>query len=151
MTAGPYLAGLCFFVGTVGSALAAAALLTRRRLSHLDLPAQVLAFGVLATAAILVAHLLPGVLGLLSRTSALVSALALLVAASRVPAAGTAAGDDSVPPVPPSGRFSWALAAVAAGAVVVAAMGAAWAGSATPSTEVDTLTFHLPNIARWIQ
>jgi Dolichyl-phosphate-mannose-protein mannosyltransferase len=153
MTLGEYLIGLGYFAGTVGCVLAAAALLVRRRLPHLAGAEGVLAFGVLATAGLVAAHVVPGALGLLSRTSALLTAVVLLAAATRVRSADAprAQGGPSPRPPPPGTRLSWVVAGLAAAGVAVAAVAAAWSGTGAPSTESDTLTFHLPNIARWIQ
>jgi hypothetical protein len=55
------------------------------------------------------------------------------------------------PPVPPSSRRSWAIAATAGAFAVAAALAdlGRWAGDELIG--VDPLTFHLPNVARWIQ
>ena len=78
MPTGDYWVGLAFFVVTFGGCLGAAWLVVARRLPELAGSVRLLAFGVLATAALLVAHLVPGALTILSRESAALAALALL-------------------------------------------------------------------------
>ncbi len=151
MSAGDYLAGLAFFAGTAGSVLVAAAILVERRLGHLDAVGKVLAGAIVGTAGIAGVHLLPGLVGILSRTSALVLALVVLTAATRLPRAQAPPPRRAAEPPPPSGRLSWAIATVAGTVALVAGLAAAWHGIGIPSMEVDTLTFHLPNIANWIQ
>ena len=85
MPAGDYWAGLAFFAVTFGSCLGAAWLVVQRRLPDLDGSVRVVAWGLLATAALLVAHLVPGALSLLTREAASAAALVLLGAAFAVP------------------------------------------------------------------
>ncbi len=147
-----YLLGLAFFAGTVGAVGTAAGLLVRRRLSHLSGAEAVLAFATLATAGIVVVHLLPGLVGQLSRVSALLCAVAALAAVTLF-ARGQPDGSSAEPAPghPPSGPVSWALAAVALGVLAAGSAAAMWSGSVAASVEINTLTFHLPNVARWIQ
>lgn len=146
-----YLIGLAYLAVTGGLVVAATAVLVRRRLPHLRGAPRTLAFVLVATAILLAVHLLPGVVGLLSRRSVLVCAGAVL-ALTLVVRRSSAGGPEAPPPHPAdSGRLSWLLASVALGAVVVSTVATAWRDSATPSVDIDTLTFHLPNVARWIQ
>ena len=143
-----YLVGFVFFAGTVGAAGAAGAVLVRRRLPHLAGAPRVLAVGLTGTAVLIAVHLLPGLVGILSRESALSCGALALAGALLVPAVEGPAETPLRPP--PSGLLSWALAAPAAAAAGLFHLGAAWIGSGEPSIEIDTLTFHLPNVARWI-
>ncbi len=147
-----YVGGLVLFAITAGSALGTAALVVRRRLVHLAGSEAVLAGALVASAVLIAEHLLPGLVGLLSRASAAVCALAILTAAAvLLPRAG-AGGGETGPPTARSGRLpSWAMAGVALVLLASATAAAVWSSSVTASTDVDTLTFHLPNIARWIQ
>ena len=63
----------------------------------------------------------------------------------------TTAPADERPARPSSGRVSWALAALAGAFASIAALAdlGRWAGDELVG--VDPLTFHLPNIGRWIQ
>jgi hypothetical protein len=130
----------------------AAVVLQRRRLPHLSGAPRVLGVAVLATAALIAAHLAPGMAGVLSRWSALAVALALAAAAWRVPGVPIRRGHDPPPPPPESERsLSWALAAVAAGAVVLWLVASAWNRTVLPPEGIDTLTFHFPDVGKWIR
>lgn len=149
LDASDYLVGLVFFGGTWGFVALAAAVIVRRRLGGIRGVPRILAFSLLATGGLIGVHLLPGLVGELSRVSALICAglvaglasLLTTVESSPEPAART----------PPSSAFSWAVAA--AGTLVVAAgtLAAARVGTVEASTDIDTLTFHIPNVARWMQ
>jgi len=146
--ASEYLVGLVFAVATLGTSIAAAALVLRRRLRHLTGAAAVLALAVLACAALLAAHLVPGMIGLLSRGPVLLAGVVLLAAVA-------VSGGDRGPAVrrlrlrvPDPGATAGVVGAGLAAAWSVAW---AWRGTATASTDVDTLTFHLPDLAKWIQ
>jgi hypothetical protein len=78
----------------------------------------------------------------------LTAALGLAVA-SRIPARREER--DRLPEPPPSGRISVALAAGTVIALAAYTPAAAWRAAGAPSTGNDTLTFHLPNVASWIQ
>jgi len=68
------------------------------------------------------------------------------------PVAGAAAGREPAPePVAASSTPAWVLAGAAAAFAALAALAdlARWAGDELVG--VDPLTFHLPNVARWIQ
>lgn len=150
MPVGDFLVGLAFWALTWGASIAAAEIVRRRRLAHLTGPRAVLATGLLSTAALLAAHLVPGALGVLSRWSALILALALVAASLLL--RHRARRPSIEPPDPrPDGPASWAFAAVAVGTLVVGVLLKAWNSSVTPSEDIDTVTFHLPNVARWIQ
>ena len=149
-----FLAGLAFFAVTVGSALIAGALFQLRRLPHLAGVPRVLAVGVLATAVLSAAHLLPGLVGLLSRWSAALVALAFAVVALRV-----AQRPGAALPSPPVGEgpragespVSWGIAVAAAGAVGLWLVASAFNRTVLPPEGIDSLTFHLPNVAGWIR
>ena len=151
MPLGEYLVGVVFFCGTWGSAGLLALLLIRRRLPHLGGAPAVLAFGVLTTAAVVFAHILPGALGLLSRTSALVVAVALLVAVHLLvrPAPGVPA--EGWGPRPDDTRLERVVLVVCGAVALAWALAAAWVDTGSASADVDTLTFHTPNVARWLQ
>jgi hypothetical protein len=145
-----YLTGLAFFAITGGAAVATALLVTGRRLPQLTGAPRALAVGLIATAALIAVSLFPGLVGVLSRLTTLATALLLLAAASRLP---RVAGEPEPQPEPSagSGPLSWAIAGLAGGLVAVCTGVRAWKDSALPSTDIDTLTFHLPNVAGWIE
>lgn len=150
MPVGDYLLGLALFTATAGSAAAAALLVTRRRMGYLRGSARGVALGLLGTAALIAAHLVPGALGVLSPWTAVLCAGLLAAVAWRL--SPTTEGPEEARPALEEGAASKAAAALAVGSVALAALTAAWTQSAVPTTfNVDTLTFHLPNIARWIQ
>ena len=145
-----FLAGAVLLAAMLGGVGGAAALVVRRRLRHLDALERILAGAVVATALLVAVHVVPLLLGALSRGSVVVATGLVLLAASRLP--GRPAGSRDGPGAPPSsGRPSWILAGAAS--TFAAAAGAAdlraWAGDEVIG--VDPLTFHLPNVGRWIQ
>src|SRR5436305_1755377 len=119
MTTGDYLVGLIAFVLTWGAPLGLAALVASRQLPRLGGAPRVLAFALVALAALIGEHLLPGLFGLLTRwTPGLVGLAALGLAWELVPRAAGAAQDDTPAADHETGPVSWALA-VAAVALVV--------------------------------
>ena len=152
-----FLIGAALFGAMLAAIAIATALIVRRRLRHLDALELGLASVVVGTAVLIVVHLLPLVLGILTRGTALASAalavgLAALVRPARAAASdGPAPPGQRRPPAPPSSRVSWALAAGAGAFATAAALAdlGRWAGDELIG--VDPLTFHLPNVARWIQ
>jgi hypothetical protein len=136
-------------VAAVGGA---SAIVLRRRLPHLRGAPAVLAFSTVFVTALIGVHLLPGALGLLSRWSVLGCALALLLvvavrlgpatATSPEPAPDTDGDDD---------RVARLLAGAAVAAIGLWLVAQGWHGTVHPSVGQDSLTFHLPNVAAWIQ
>ncbi len=151
MAVGTYLAGLLLFGIVIGAALATAFAIAGIWLRHLAGAVRAVAIALLATAALIGLHLLPAVLGVMTRgtvgllaaTVLAVSLLALRRARARTP--------EPAEPRPPDSRASQVLAAVAVGglAIYLASMLARF--GSTPVTFIDTVTFHLPGVARWIQ
>lgn len=154
MAAGEYLTGLGLLALVVGAAAALAVAIVRARLTALTGLERCLAGAVLATAALIAMHIVPAALGVLDRwTVAVLAAGALAGAASLPPAAGTAP-ETSAPAE--HGRaaaqaVSFVLAAVAVAAVAIYALAVAARLGGVPSTFIDTTTFHLPGVGRWIQ
>ena len=145
MPLGDYMAGCAFFALTTGPTVAAAVLITRRRLTHLTGVDALLACAVLTIAGLLAVHLLPGLTGVLSRETAAATALALL-AGTVLLCRGREPGALELR-TPPLG---W-VAVTGVGLVTAWCAAAAWVGTVIPSTDVDSLTFHLPNMLKWIQ
>jgi hypothetical protein len=150
-----FLTGTALFAVMLAAVLAATALVVRRRLMHLDRLELALASVVTATAILIGVHLVALMLGILTRGTVLAAcALAIGLAALVRPAAASGPPAVAAPPLappPPSGRAAWALAGVAAAFAAVAALAdlGRWAGDELVG--VDPLTFHLPNVGRWIQ
>jgi hypothetical protein len=147
---GDYLVGLVFFAGTLIAVLAAAGLIVRRRLSHLDGVARLLAFFVLATGLEITVHLIAGAVGLLTRVTVLVVAAAALAIVTRLRPRPRALPAEDFPTAPgnAAGRATAALAVSAVGVTVLALLHQL---ATVHPTGVDALTFHLPGVARWIQ
>lgn len=148
-----FLIGAALFGAMLGAVGVATALVVRRRLRHLEALELGLASVVVGTVVLLAVHLVPLMLGVLARGTVLAAAaLAVGLAALVRPAPLRGPPHDSRRgPVPASGPASWALAALAAAFAAAAALAdlGRWAGDELVG--VDPLTFHLPNIARWIQ
>lgn len=145
-----YLIGTVFFVVVVGAVAGGTSLLLRRRLGHLRGAARGVAAAVIFLAGLLLAQLLPGVLGALSRWTVAVTAVLILLGAARLRQTRVDRGEPERER-PSSGWLSWALAGAGVAAPAISLVGAHWEGLVRPSESVDTLTFHLPNIASWIQ
>lgn len=148
MPAGEYLEGLFFLAATL-TATGVTGVVSARRLGHTG-AALGCAIAVLWLSALLAAHLLPAVLGMLTRESVLLTALLLsagVLCLLRAPEHAAA----RPPAVPPSGVLSWAVA----GAASVAALGQSLLylveRGPVPVHAFDAMTFHLPGVARWIQ
>ena len=156
-----FLAGFVLFAGLLALVGAATALVVRRRLRHLDRLELALASLVVGTAVLIAVHLVPLMLGILTRGTVIAAALLAVGLAALVRPAARPPGEqppDDEPgpspadrPTPPSSTASWALAALAAAFAAVTALAdlGRWAGDELVG--VDPLTFHLPNVGRWIQ
>jgi len=146
-----YLTGTVLFVSMLLAVLGTSGLIVRRRLAHLDRLERALATIVVGTAVLIGVHLVPLALGILNRATVLVACALAVALATRVRPAAPAPEEDRGPPPPPGGRLDWALAGLAAAIAAVAALAdlARWGGDELIG--VDPLTFHLPNIGRWIQ
>jgi hypothetical protein len=152
-----FLIGAALFGAMLAAVALATALIVSRRLGHLDPLELGLSSVVVGTALLIGVHLLPLMLGVLTRGTVIAAALLAVGLAARVrPAADVVdvAAEDAAPRRPspaPDSPVSWALAAVAAAFATAAALAdlGRWAGDELVG--VDPLTFHLPNVARWIQ
>jgi hypothetical protein len=130
--------GALLLAATTGSCLLAGWWLVRGRWQGAPL---VLAFGTVASALVIGAHLVPGMLGVLSPWTALLCALALLAAARR-----WTRRDHSPSPRPRFGAGWPALIAVAACAFAYLREHAGLV-----VTGLDATSFHIPLDARFIQ
>jgi hypothetical protein len=146
MPAGEYLEGLFFLAATL-TATGAVGVVSARRLGYSGAPLAC-AIGVFWLAALLAAHLIPAVLGVLTRESALAAALLIAGAAYRWGPRRTV----PAPPAPaaPGGALSWAIAGAASVAVFGQFLLYLTERAAVPVRAFDALTFHLPSVARWI-
>lgn len=130
MTLSAFAGGALMLAFTLGTAAYAARALTRSRL----------AWGVLASAILIAEHLIPLALGILNRGTVLATTALILIA-------GLTAR--SARPGRWSPRFGWWwLVPVLPAAGAIAYLGA---HAGEPSFSVDTMSFQLPQVARWMQ
>jgi hypothetical protein len=151
MGAGMYAAGAALFLIVAGcSVVTTVALL--RPLTHLSGPPRWLAAAIVFTAALTAAHMVPGVLGVLTRGTVL--AAAVLMASAAWLLIGRRAGppaEADVPPAPDGPRLTLVIAG-AAGAAILACLFGYYRTEATRSVISDDMfNFHLPLVVRWIQ
>ena len=167
MNGGEYFVGLIFFCIIFGSSLAVALFLLRP-LPALRGAERWVAFGLVATASLIAVHMVPGVLGVLTRwTVGATSLLALLGAwylarafgpqrpAEPDPSAGQSAPAEPVDGIVGDGgaghKLLWAAAVGAVAAYLLAVLLEIRTELIEPATTVDTTTFHLPEVASWIR
>jgi hypothetical protein len=151
MPLGDYLEGLAFFAGTWGAAGYVAVTVERRRLPRLDPAPRALALALLFLGALLAAHLIPGMLGVLKAWTVTLTAVLGAVATSRLPTAKAVGERAPTPRAAPSGAVSMALAAAAVGVVAVVALAALIKLRAEEPLHVDALSFALPGVGKWIR
>lgn len=166
MSLSQYLVGLaCLGAELMGVGWATVALL-RRCFSDLVGAPRWVAGGLLATAGIVLVHLLPGMLGMLSRAGVLLCVVALVLIVARTarggPARPVGAGEAgmggwrlplALTPERPgwSRTVSAVVAAAGVSALVVCVLDFTLSQLSVALAAGDTLNFHLPGIARWIQ
>jgi hypothetical protein len=152
VTSAEYLAGALLLAFELGCAAIAATLIVRRRRA-VDLAGVpwALAWMLVAATFVFAAHLIPGVLGVLEPAAVISSSLLLLGLAALIP-------DRLVRPAvatEPKPRAEDMLArrlgfvAVVASAAYLVGWGLSHGGEAL--SQSDVISFHLPNVARWIQ
>ena len=152
MSAGDYYAGAFFLVATWGAVFAATEILVRRRLGRLCGATRATAWGIVATAGILITTLLPAALTILSRETALVTAVLLLVAALMTPRR-QAQGS----PRTPAGEAEDVARVIPAFAAIGALGAALWLvavfveHAAEAPLGYDAVSAYLPTAARWLQ
>jgi hypothetical protein len=175
--AGAYLAGAFELAITLAGVAVTAGVIDRRRLAFLRGADRVVAVALVAIAALLADHLLPLMAGVMTRaTVPAVSVLMAALALRYVPAeggrrarpwtafAGAArraairaqggwlrAAATRLRGASPAALASGLLGAAAVLAVASGSLAYTLATSRQPFTLVDIASFHLPNVARWIQ
>jgi len=147
-----YLHGVLSFGVVFGASAVATQLVLRKTQPQLAGAVRACALTTYFACALLVVHLLPLVLGVLSRGTAAGAALLVLLAAVVVSGERTAS-EPAPPPRPaaPSGPLSLALGWSAVAALGAFALAYLLTFAAQPTLHVDALSFHLPNIGTWIQ
>ena len=152
MPTGEYLEGAAVFASMLAGAGAGAVLICRRRMPWLRGAPRALALGTLITLGVLSVHLLPAMLGVLSREAVLVTTALGVLVAMRVPPGRLRRVETSPAPSPGAEpRAAWVLS----GAVVclTTLFGAAMAldQAVIPPGSIDMLNFHLPGVGAWMQ
>lgn len=150
MAVSDFLVGAVYFLLTFASSLGAAWILVARHFRHLWPLGRVLAFSLLATTAVVSAHVLPAAFGILDRPTALGASVLLLVAALFV-SKPPAAEPEPRRPRPVSGRASVIVAAIAVGVAVVYELARLKIFATGQLEFIDVAGFHGPGVATWIQ
>ena len=150
LTGAEYLIGAAVLGIVLGASAAAAWILVVRRGDALRGVPRAVALATLTALFVFAAHLVPGVLGILSRGTVAACAMLLLALASLL-APRIGSGRTSGPPaVAPDGRVSRWLAIAAVAAVCVYAIAHIGGHFDEGTLQSDAATFHLPNVAEWI-
>ena len=149
LSAADYLAGWAFLAPTLALCVACGWLLVGRLAPELRGLTRGLAIFQATSAALVVAHLVPGAIGSLSRISVLLTALAIFGAARFAPAVDPEPTVAVADPLRAGGGLVFAAIGVAA--ATVGALAFLLSRVSVPVTAVDALTVHLPEVARWIQ
>jgi hypothetical protein len=145
-----YLVGLSFFAPTMACAIGGGLLLQGRRYSHLRGPERVVAVGLLVVLGLLAIHVVPLALGVLGRATVLVAAVLWLATCALIPAVERPPSSSSEAP-PNMGSGGRALSALTVVLASLFALAIARDQLFLSPLAVDTLNFHLPGIAAWIQ
>jgi hypothetical protein len=145
-----YLLGLAFVTVVYGCVAASATVVLRRRLPHLRGAVAAVAWGVIATFALIAVHVVPLTLGILSRETAAAGAAAGLAVALAIPRRMPAPAQPAGLPAATGAASRWMAIATAA-ALAIYLIAVLRSRLFMAPTGVDTLTFHLPNVARWIE
>lgn len=151
MGAGAYLLGVLWLALMAGPIAAAAAFALRRALAHLRGPARAVGFGLVFTGGLMAAMLLPGVLGILTRGTAVASSWIVAAGIARLTRRWPREPAAAEPARPASGPLLWALAGVAVLAAGAYLLSFAADRYDEPITHIDALSFGLPGVVEWIQ
>lgn len=147
-----FLTGTVLFLAMLTGVVVATALIVRRRLRHLDALERALAAIVIATAVLIGVHVVSLLTGILDRATVLIAAAVAVGLAALVRPADPGPPEDRPPrALAQSDRLSWALAAIASAVALIAAAADLKRWVANEIVGVDPLTFHLPDVGRWIQ
>lgn len=152
MTNGQFLGGVILLGLMLAGCGVASWRIASQRLRHLDRLEVALAHSVMVTGFVLLVHIAPMMIGELARGSVLVATALLIAAVWWIPAA--AASEPDPPsvrgPRAESDQIMWGTAGIATAVTVCMGLWQIkkWAGRAV--TGLDPLTFHLPNVAGWI-
>src|SRR4051794_11548954 len=154
MPVGDFLLGAVVLLVLWGPAALAGVVVARRCGPATSGIVRVVAGGVVTAAVVLAATVVPAIFGVLDRGTACVASLliaaAVVVPARRRPPRRRA--DESPDPAPggrdrPAGLVALGVVGVAA----VAGLALLFDRTNDPILAIDTVTFHLPNVARWLE
>ena len=153
MSLSEYAAGCFFALLTGGAALATAVLIARRWMAATRGSVRAVALGLLFTGALVVAHLVPAAVGVLSRWTAAAAALAELAITWWALRRGTALAPapNATPERRARSRLSGAIAAVGISLLAGWIVAATHSRGAAAINSIDLLTFNLPLLGRWMQ
>jgi hypothetical protein len=152
LTSAEYLAGALLLAFELGCAAVAATLIVRRRrAADLDGVPRVIAWALIAVAFVFAAHLIPGVLGVLEPAAVISTSLLLLGVAFVVPDRLVRPAVPGPPPAQREPRYALWLGVGAVVACAVYLIGWALDHGGQALSQSDVVSFHLPNVARWIQ
>src|SRR3954451_7833315 len=145
------LGGAAMFTAVGAAAATASWRFLRRWAPGLDPFERTVGVALVGVVLILAIHLVPLALGVLDRVSVLVTAFVVAAAGLAVRPARVQLRDPPRPPAAADGAPARVLAGFTAFAVLVAALAdfRTWLPQVVQG--LDSLTFHLPNAARWIQ
>lgn len=153
-----YLLGFADLIAVLAGVAFATRIVVRRRYGHLSGATRLLAGALIGMAGLILVHLLPGMLGVLTRGTVLIATVAVAVASTRIPAADRGPADPEPGGAPgtagaalPFNRFSWVIAAMAVTVVGAYFIAFLVAQGTLAVHGFDSTNFHLPTVARWIQ
>lgn len=153
MTRADYAVGTAFFIPTIVCLLGAAWLIAHRRLAHLTGAIRVASLTVLATAILVGVHIVPAALYLLSREAVLATAALVLVVSWRLPSARgmTCSGLPGARASKSESTLTRTAAWLGTGGFTAWLLGVVWQYRYHAPAGIDTLSFHLPTVAGWVQ
>jgi hypothetical protein len=151
LSSGELIGGTLMLALVAGCAGGAGWLVVRRHAPDLSGLPRLLAWSLCATAALIVIHLAPLALGILTRGTVLVAALIVAGAALALRGPAAAAQAPRVPAGPDGGFLPRACALVAAALAAGAGLSLLVKVAGVPTLSVDALNFQIPVVAHWIQ
>jgi hypothetical protein len=147
-----FVIGFLFFAGTVGLSAYSGTVVVVRRLPELRGAPLAVALGTSVLAAICLVNLVPGLLGVLSRGTAVAVAALLALAAARCPRVAAPA---VYPTYPRAGAvesaWSQRIAIFLVLGTAIWFLAAVLTSISDPIVGADATNFHLPTVASWIQ
>jgi hypothetical protein len=150
--AGTYVLGWALLALTVGVSAAVAMITVRRTLGHLTGVPRVVALALLTISVLLLVHLVPLMLGVLTRATAPITALIALAAAHKlIPAQDPLSREQPGVRTERQGAVSSVLAGAGVLLLVAYSLAFLHAFATVHPASTDALNFHLPGVIRFIQ